>query len=54
MTADSGKLVDWEMFCAAISSPSTRDMFIADVAKWINETPTQYGFEDLYIASTGK
>ncbi|KAN0093963.1 DUF1793 domain containing protein [Hyaloscypha variabilis] len=31
---------DWEMWAAAISSPSTRNMFIHDLAKWINETHT--------------
>jgi hypothetical protein len=31
---------DWELFCAAIASDETRDMFISDLAKWVNETPT--------------
>lgn len=33
---------DWEMWAAAISSESTKNMLIRDLAKWINETNT-YG-----------
>jgi hypothetical protein len=44
---------DWEMFCAAIASPSTRDMFIQKLANWINVTPTNRAFTDLYDSGTG-
>ncbi|KAI0134147.1 glutaminase GtaA [Xylariales sp. AK1849] len=44
---------DWEMFCAAIASVETRDMFIQKLANWINVTPTNLGFTDLYDAGTG-
>ncbi|KAF1984206.1 glutaminase GtaA [Aulographum hederae CBS 113979] len=44
---------DWEMWAAAVSSSSTRDMFIADLAKWINETPTNKALSDLYDTETG-
>ncbi len=45
---------DWEMFCAAVASPSTRDMFISDIATWIGQTPTNRGFPDLYDVNTGE
>lgn len=44
---------DWEMFCAAIASPETRDMFISDLAKWVGETPTSRPFTDLYQTNDG-
>lgn len=44
---------DWEVFCAAIASEETRDMFIADLAKWVNETPTSRPFTDLYQTNDG-
>ncbi|KAK7550004.1 glutaminase GtaA [Phyllosticta paracitricarpa] len=44
---------DWEMFVAAVASTDTRDMFIRDLAKWINETPTSRAFTDLYETDTG-
>ena len=44
---------DWELFCASIASEETRDMFISDLAKWINETPTSKPFTDLYQTNDG-
>ncbi|KAH8813098.1 glutaminase GtaA [Xylogone sp. PMI_703] len=44
---------DWQMFTAAISSSSTKEMFISDLAKFINETPTSGPLTDLYDAQTG-
>ncbi|EPS26858.1 Glutaminase A [Penicillium oxalicum] len=44
---------DWECFVAAIASTSTRDMFINDLAKWINETPTNRALTDLYDTVSG-
>jgi hypothetical protein len=45
---------DWEMWTASIASEGTRDMFIDDLAKWINFTPTNEPFTDLYDAQTAK
>jgi hypothetical protein len=44
---------DWEMFTAAIASADTQQMFITDLANWINETPTNLPMTDLYDAQTG-
>lgn len=44
---------DWELFCASIASVETRDLFISDLAKWVNETPTSKPFTDLYQTSDG-
>ncbi|KAK5166379.1 glutaminase GtaA [Cryomyces antarcticus] len=44
---------DWEMFCAAIASPSTQSMFVNDLANWIDQTPTNRPFGDLFDANTG-
>jgi hypothetical protein len=44
---------DRELFCAAIASDETRDMFISDLAKWVNETPTSKPFTDLYQTNDG-
>lgn len=41
------------MFTAATCSPKTRDMFIGDLAKWINETATNRAYTDLYDAYGG-
>jgi hypothetical protein len=46
-------IADWEMWCAAIASPSTRSMFISKLANWINTTPTNRAFTDLYDTQTG-
>ncbi|OCK79634.1 glutaminase GtaA [Lepidopterella palustris CBS 459.81] len=44
---------DWEIWTAAISDESTRDMFIQKVATWISETPTQRALTDLYDTISG-
>ncbi|KAI4704821.1 hypothetical protein J4E89_009698 [Alternaria sp. Ai002NY15] len=44
---------DWEVFCAAVASKETRDMFIGDLAKWVNETPNSHPFTDLYQTNDG-
>lgn len=45
--------VDWQTWCAAIAAPATRDMFYKNIANWINVTPTNHAFTDLYDAVTG-
>lgn len=40
--------VDWEIWAAAMAKPSTRDMIISRVAKWLNYTGQGRGFPDLY------
>lgn len=44
---------DWEMWCASIASTSTKEMFISKLASWINNTPTNRAFTDLYNTQTG-
>ncbi|KAK3650978.1 hypothetical protein LTR56_006029 [Elasticomyces elasticus] len=45
---------DWEIFCAAIAAPSTSDLFISAIAKWLNVTPANGPTTDLYeTASPG-
>lgn len=44
---------DWMLFCAAIASKDTRDVFVDLIANWINVTPTNRGLTDLYDAATG-
>lgn len=44
---------DWEIFCAAVASTSTQDLFVNDIANWINQTPTEMPFTDLYDAVSG-
>lgn len=45
---------DWECFAAAIASVETREMFVKDIATWINETPTNRPLTDLYDTESGK
>jgi len=45
---------DWEIFTAAIASDSTKQMFIKDVAAFINDTPTNLPETDLYSAQTAE
>jgi hypothetical protein len=45
---------DWEMFTAATAGQNTQQIFISDLAKWINETPTSDAMTDLYDAQTGE
>jgi hypothetical protein len=42
------------MFTAATTSPQTRDMFIHGLAEWINVTPTNRAFTDLYDTDSGE
>lgn len=44
---------DWEMFVAAVSSPSTKTMFISKLANWIGNTTTQLAMTDLFDAGHG-
>ena len=44
---------DWQMWTAAIASPSTRQLMIGKLAKWINETSAHRAFTDLYLVDTG-
>jgi hypothetical protein len=44
---------DWQMFCAAIASDETRDLFMKDLVRFINETPTSGPLTDLYEVDTG-
>ncbi|KAK1073809.1 hypothetical protein LTR74_001663 [Friedmanniomyces endolithicus] len=44
---------DWELFCAAVASSSTKAQFISTIAKWLGETPTNFAFTDLYDTVTG-
>jgi hypothetical protein len=45
---------DWEIFCAAIASQETRDMFIKDLVRWVGETTNSHPFTDLYETSDGR
>jgi hypothetical protein len=45
--------LDWEVFCAAVASEETRDMFIEKLAMWVGETTTSKPFTDLYQVSDG-
>ncbi|KAI0402538.1 glutaminase GtaA [Xylaria palmicola] len=44
---------DWQLWAAAIASPETRDGFIRRIARWINVTPTNRPFTDLYDCASG-
>ncbi|TQS34475.1 hypothetical protein Golomagni_05139 [Golovinomyces magnicellulatus] len=44
---------DWQMWVAAISSPSTKEMFITKMKQWIIQTPTNRALTDLYDVNTG-
>lgn len=50
---DDGTKTDWELFCAAIASESTKNQFISIIAEWLNETPTNRPFTDFYNVATG-
>ncbi|EME45994.1 hypothetical protein DOTSEDRAFT_147842, partial [Dothistroma septosporum NZE10] len=52
-TRSSGTKSDWQIFCAAVASKDTRDMFIQDVAKFLRHTATSQPATDLYDADTG-
>lgn len=42
------------MWTAAIASASTQTMFISKLANWINTTPTNRAFTDLYNTQTAE
>ncbi|KAI0206870.1 glutaminase GtaA [Astrocystis sublimbata] len=44
---------DWQLWAAAIASEETRNDFISRIANWINVTPTNRAFSDLYDCVTG-
>lgn len=44
---------DWQMFAAAVSSDSTKKMFISKLASWIGRTTTNRAWTDLYNADNG-
>ncbi|KAI1303429.1 glutaminase GtaA [Xylaria venustula] len=44
---------DWQIWAAAIASEDTRNTFISRIANWINVTPTNRAFGDLYDCVTG-
>ena len=44
---------DWEMFAAAVASPTTRDMFISKLARWVGATTSDRAMTDLYDSHTG-
>ena len=44
---------DWQMLCAAVASSNTTNLFIDDIATWINDTPTNRALTDLYNATGG-
>jgi hypothetical protein len=44
---------DWEIFCAAIASKETSAMFLRDIVKFINETPTNGPVTDLHRVNDG-
>lgn len=44
---------DWELFCAAIADSTTADMFISEIATWINATQTDGPASDLYETTSG-
>lgn len=44
---------DWQLWAAAIASDETRDGFISRIANWIDTTPTNRAFTDLYDCVSG-
>ncbi len=42
------------MFAASIAHPKTRDMFISDIATWIDQTVTNMPLTDLYDTISGR
>lgn len=46
--------LDWEMFCAAVASNSTRAMFVDTVRTWVGDATHKRPLSDLYNAGTGK
>ncbi|KAI0861627.1 glutaminase GtaA [Xylaria cubensis] len=44
---------DWQLWAAAIASKETQNDFISRIANWINVTPTNRAFTDLYDCASG-
>lgn len=44
---------DWQMFCAAVASPSTKKMFIDSIVQWVGETSSRNPMSDLYNTNDG-
>lgn len=44
---------DWEMFAAAVASPSTRDLLISKLARWVGTTSTNRAMTDIFDSVTG-
>lgn len=45
---------DWEMFCAAVASANTTNLFVHDIATWIDHTPTNRAVTDWYNTTGGE
>lgn len=45
--------LDWEIFCAAIASASTKQLFISKIASWIGKTSTNRPLTDLHETDSG-
>lgn len=41
-------LADWQIFCASVASTDTKDEFTSVVSTWLDQTPTNFAFTDLY------
>ncbi|KAI5206684.1 glutaminase A [Aureobasidium subglaciale] len=52
-TRHSYTKLDWEIFVAAVASPSTKELFISKIADWIGKTSTNRPFTDLYETDSG-
>lgn len=52
-TRHSYTKLDWEIFAAAVASPSTKQLFISKIATWIGKTTTNRPFTDLYETDSG-
>ncbi|EGP88303.1 GTA glutaminase A [Zymoseptoria tritici IPO323] len=44
---------DWQLFCAAVASKDTKDMFTKTIAKWLGETLTSLAMGDLHETVSG-
>ena len=46
-------VVDWEMFTAAVAETDTQNQFVSLIAKWLDETDTNFAFTDFYNCVNG-
>jgi hypothetical protein len=53
-TRSSRSKNDWEMFCAAIAEDDTREIFVRDLARFINESPSSAPVTDLFEVADGR